>query len=218
MIKAVLFDMDGIIIDSEPIHQKAFYSAFKELKLTVPKAFYESFTGKSTINVCQQLCEEYNLSISPEDFVQLKRNYFYKIFDNDPTVSLIDGVLELIQNYNENGLKLVVASSSAMKNINRVFDRFDLNKYFTGKISGADLKESKPNPEIFIKAAEMTGFSKKECMVIEDSTCGIQAAYSADIFCVAFKSPNSKNQVYSKANLVIDDYKDIYFKNLKNIF
>lgn len=217
MTKAILFDMDGVIIDSEPIHRKAFYQAFKTLKIDVDSSVYESFTGQSTINVCQKLCEMYQPKISPEDFVELKRTFFYDIFDNDPTVHLIDGVFELIKNYSKNGLKLVIASSASMKNINSVFNRFGLNDYFIGKISGADLKESKPNPEIFEKAAKMTGFSKEECLVIEDSTNGIQAAYNANIFCVAFKSPHSKNQNYSKANLVINNFKDIYFDKLQNI-
>lgn len=218
MIKAILFDMDGVIIDSEPIHRKAFYKAFKKLNIRVPEAVYESFTGQSTINVCQKLCKMYQPNISPEDFVKLKRTLYYDIFDNDPTVHLINGVLELIKNYAQNGLKLVVASSAAMESIHKVFERFELNRYFIGKISGADLKESKPNPEIFIKAAEMTGFSKKECMVIEDSTNGIQAAHSANIFCIAFKSPHSKNQDYSKAKVTIDNFKDIYFDKLNNMF
>ena len=101
-----------------------------------------------------------------------------------------------------------------MTSINQIFDRFDLNKYFVAKLSGGDLKESKPHPEIFIKAAEASGFSKEECIVIEDSTNGIEAAKGAGIFCVGYDSFHSKNQNYSKADLVIKDFKEIEFRKI----
>ena len=104
-----------------------------------------------------------------------------------------------------------------MTNINQIFDRFDLNQYFVAKLSGGDLKQSKPHPEIFIKAAEATGFSKEECIVIEDSTNGVEAAKAAGIYCVGFDSFHSKNQDYSKANTVITDFKDIYLDKAVNL-
>ena len=88
-----------------------------------------------------------------------------------------------------------------MININRIFKRFDLDPYFKAKLSGADLKASKPHPEIFVKATEASGFPKENCFVIEDSTNGICAAKSAGLFCVGFESPHSKNQDYTKADL-----------------
>ncbi len=217
MIKAVLFDMDGVIIDSEPIHRKAYFKMFSEVGIDVPEEEYESYTGKSTVSICKKLCSNYELQQKPEELVAIKRKYFYDIFDNDPSVHLIDGVLPLIQNYYKNGLKLVLASSASMRNINSIFKRFDLDQYFIGKVSGAELKESKPHPEIFEKAAEMTGFSREECMVIEDSTNGISAAHSASIFCTAFKSPHSEGQNYDLANLVISDFEEIYYDKLKGI-
>ena len=93
-----------------------------------------------------------------------------------------------------------------------------IEKYFFAKLSGADLKASKPHPEIFIKAANITGCEKTECLVIEDSTNGVKAANSAGIFCVGFDSHNSKNQDYSKADLVIKNFNQIYFNKIKTLF
>ena len=104
-----------------------------------------------------------------------------------------------------------------MINIDRIFKKFDLNNFFKAKISGADLKESKPNPEIFIKAAESSGFKKDECIVIEDSTNGIKAAKSAEIYCVGFDSIHSKNQDYSNADLIINDLNLITYDKIKNV-
>lgn len=207
-LKAVLFDMDGVIVDTEPLHHKAYHGMFKEVGIDVSDELYESFTGKSTKNVCLQLKEKFNLSHSVDELMAKKRVLFKHYFDTDPDFDLLSGVRELIQFYHKNGVKLILASSASMNTINWVFDRFDLNQYFIGKISGADLKESKPNPEIFIKAQELSGENKENCIVIEDSTNGIKAAFDANIYCIAYKSPHSKNQDYSLANKIIDKFED----------
>lgn len=189
---------------------------FNEIGIEVSSELYESFTGQSTINICKRLCDYFNLDEAPETLVALKRKHYKHFFYSNSDLGLIDGVLELIKDYHKNGLTLVLASSAAMTSINQIFDRFDLNQYFVAKLSGGDLKESKPHPEIFIKAAEATGFSKEECMVIEDSTNGIEAAKGAGIFCVGYDSFHSKNQDYSKANMVVTDFKEIAFDKISN--
>lgn len=211
MLKAVIFDMDGVIIDSEVLHHSAYHKMFKDVNANVSDALYESFTGQSTLNVCKQVCEHFKLEESPETLVALKRKHYEYIFENDKTFDLIEGVLSLIQDYHKNGLTLVLASSASMPSIDRIFKRFDLNSYFKAKFSGADLKASKPHPEIFIKAAEATGYGKNECMVIEDSTNGIHAANAAGIFCVGFDSIHSENQDYSTADKVITDFEAITY-------
>ena len=215
MLKAVIFDMDGVIINSEPMHNKAYHDMFNEVGINVSSELYESFTGQSTINICKRLCDYFNLEESPETLVALKRKHYKQFFESNSELALIDGVLDLIKDYHSNGLKLVLASSAAMTSINQIFDRFDLNKYFIEKFSGGDLKQSKPHPEIFIKAAEATGFTNDACMVIEDSTNGIKAAKAANIFCVGYDSFHSKNQDYTKADMVIKDFKEIEFSKIK---
>ena len=218
MIKAVIFDMDGVIVNSEPLHKKAYYNMFKDFKLDVSESLYESFTGKSTYSICEQLCLKFNLSITPYELVNSKRKHFKYIFENDKSFKMIDGAFELIKDYYKNNLKLVLASSASMLTINKVFEKFDLDKFFVAKISGADLKQSKPNPEIFLKAAKISGHNKKDCIVIEDSTNGIISANSAGIFCVGYKSKNSINQNYSLADLVISSFNQICFKEISKKF
>ena len=218
MLKAIIFDMDGVIVNSEPLHRKAYFDMFEEFNLDVSNGLYESFTGKSTSTICKELCEIFHLSISHEKLMFSKRKHFKTIFDNDPEFQMIDGALSLIKDYFYNNLTLILASSASMTNINRIFKKFDLDKYFKAKISGADLKESKPNPEIFIRAANLSGFNKNECLVIEDSTNGVIAAKSAGIYCVGFNSTNSKNQNYDLADLVISDLNKISFNYISKKF
>ena len=205
-LQCVIFDMDGVIIDSEEIHKKAYYETFKNLGVEVSEELYKTMTGSSTINAFQKLVNHFNLDDIPEELVLQKRKCYVNYFENYPTLSLVNGVKELIQFLYKQNLTLVLASSSAMVNINRVFFRFDLNQYFTAKISGADLTASKPHPEIFEKAAILGGVSKEHCIVIEDSDNGIKAANDAGIFVVGYENPLVSDQTLKDANLIIRDY------------
>ena len=187
---------------------------FDDVNIQVSATLYESFTGKSTLSICRQLSSDFKLSETPQALVNLKRKHFLELFENDSGLSLIEGVLDLIKEYHGNGLTMVLASSASMPNIDRIFKRFDLDQYFVAKLSGADLKASKPHPEIFIKAAEASGHPREHCVVIEDSTNGIAAAKAASIFCVGYNSTNSKNQDYSEANKVITHFKEISFDRI----
>ena len=205
-LQCVIFDMDGVIIDSEEIHKKAYYETFKSLGVDVSEALYKTLTGSSTINAFQKLVNHFNLDDVPEELVLQKRKRYVNYFENDPTISLVHGVKDLIHFLYEQNITLVLASSSAMVNINRVFSRFGLNQYFTAKISGADLTASKPHPEIFEKAAILGGVSKEQCIVIEDSDNGIKAANDAGIFVVGYENPLVSDQTLKDANLIIRDY------------
>lgn len=218
MLKAVLFDMDGVIVDTEPLHHKAYHLMFNDVKINVSASLYESFTGQATLGICEKLVSEFNLSESPQYLVDLKRKHFKYLFENDTGLALLDGVLDLIKEYHNHGLTLVLASSASMPNIDRIFQRFNLDSYFVAKLSGADLKASKPHPEIFIKAAEASGHNPEHCMVIEDSTNGIAAAKSANIYCVGYNSVHSKNQDYSRADVVIQDFSEISYDLIQKYF
>lgn len=217
-LKAVLFDMDGVIVDTEPLHRKAYFKTFKDLNISVSEEFYTSLTGTSTKKATTMIKEEFNLEVSPEEIAASKRKYFKHYFDTDPDFDLLPGVRELILHYYENEIKLVLASSASMNTINWVFDKFDIGKYFMGKISGADLEESKPHPEIFIKASEIAGEPKENCMVIEDSTNGIVAAHRAGIFCAAYRSEHSKMQKYDLAKIVVTDFSELRLDNIEKNF
>jgi HAD superfamily hydrolase (TIGR01509 family) len=208
-IKCVIFDMDGVIIDSEEIHKKAYYETFNALNIEVSDTLYKSFTGSSTINAFQRLVAHFNLKNDPEELVLDKRKRYVNFFENDPNLHLVTGVEEIIKYFYKKGIILILASSSAMINIDRVFNRFKLNTYFAAKISGADLKESKPNPEIFNKAAILGNISKESCVVIEDSDNGITAANDANIFVFGYANKLSEGQTLQNADFVINDFSEL---------
>lgn len=218
MLSAVIFDMDGVIVDSEPLHRRAYHSMFQKIGISVSEDLYHSLTGKSTLNLCKELKDRFNLPHTPESLMAIKRGYFDHLFEADESFDLIPGVLNLIQDYHHHKLNLVLASSSSMRSIKRIFDRFGLHDYFKATISGAELKASKPHPEIFMKAAKAANSEAHECMVIEDATNGVEAAKAAAIFCVAYDSKHSKNQDYSKADLIISDFDEIKYERIASRF
>lgn len=217
MIQTVIFDMDGVIVDTEPVHHYAYVQHFKQLNIEVSPEMYASFTGNSTINIYEHLKETYNLAQDVQTLVETKRNLFNDAFDSKEDLYLLDGVEDLIKDLHSNGMQLVLASSSANVTIERIFNRYNLHQYFTHKVSGEDFPKSKPHPAIFLKAAELAQTPVENCIVIEDSTNGIQAAKSANIYCIGYDSFHSKLQDYSKADRVITHFNELDFNAIKNI-
>ncbi|WP_415060368.1 HAD family hydrolase [Flavobacterium sp.] len=217
MIKTVIFDMDGVIVDTEPVHHFAYQQHFKQLNIDVSPEMYASFTGNSTKNIYERLKSVYGLKDEVLDLVEVKRNLFNDAFDQKEDLYLLDGVEDLIQELHQNGMQLILASSSANVTIQRIFNRFDLDQYFTHKVSGEDFPKSKPHPAIFQKAAELAQTSVEHCIVIEDSTNGIMAAKAAGIYCVGYDSFHSKMQDYSLADKVISHFNELSFEKIRFI-
>jgi len=209
MIRTVIFDMDGVIIDTEPIHHAAFLKLFAELGIDVSAAEYAGFLGSSTRNVMQRLVASYSLPQAPETLLQRKRTLFNQQFDTDPSLDLLPGVRPLLDDIRQAGLGLVLASSASKATIKRVFDRFGLAPYFAHVVSGEEFEHSKPDPAIFLHAAELAGTPVAECVVIEDSANGVAAAKAAGIYCIGYASPHSEGQDLRLADQVISDFSEL---------
>ncbi|MCA6422728.1 MAG: HAD family hydrolase [Flavobacterium sp.] len=217
MIKTVIFDMDGVIVDTEPVHHYAYNQHFKQLNIDVSPEMYASFTGNSTKNIFERLKVQFNLSDDVPTLVETKRNLFNEAFDSKEDLFLLDGVEDLIKDLHQNGMQLVLASSSATVTINKIFNRFGLHQYFTHIVSGEDFPKSKPHPAIFQHAAFLAETPVENCIVIEDSTNGIKAAKAAGIYCIGYDSFHSKMQDYSMADRVITNFVELSFETIQTI-
>lgn len=209
--------MDGVIVDTEPVHHFAYIQHFKQLSIEISPEMYASFTGNSTKNIYERLKVMFNLSEDVQHLVETKRNHFNDAFDSKEDLYLLDGVEALIKDLHKNGMQLILASSSAKVTIDRIFKRFNLHPYFTHIVSGEDFPQSKPNPAIFNHAAFLSQTPKENCIVIEDSTNGIKAANAAGIFCIGYNSFHSKLQDLSTADKVIQHFEELNFNVIWNI-
>lgn len=209
--------MDGVIVDTEPVHHYAYHQHFKHLNIDVTEEMYASFTGNSTKNVYQRLKETFDILDEVEDLVQKKRSLFNDAFDEKEDLDLLPGVRELIVDLHSNGIQLILASSASKVTIERVFNRFKLHQYFTHIVSGEDFPKSKPHPAIFEHAASLSVASKEECVVIEDSTNGIKAAKAAGIFCIGYISENSHLQELAEADTVVNHFSDLNSEKIRII-
>ena len=216
MINTVIFDMDGVIVDTEPVHRYAYFKHFDELNVRVTDEMFATYTGNSTRNVFQKLKATFEINHEVEDLIQRKRAIFNDAFDTKEDLYLIDGVEHLIKNLHKNGFEIIVASSASKVTIDRVFKRFHLHQYFSHIVSGEDFPKSKPHPAIFEHAASLSKFLKNECIVIEDSWNGVEAAVNAGIFCVGYNSEHSKMQDISKANIVVNHFDELTIAQIKN--
>nr|WP_315202721.1 HAD family hydrolase [uncultured Flavobacterium sp.] len=212
MIQTVIFDMDGVIVDTELVHRYAYFKQFGELNIDVPEEMYTSFTGLSTRNTFQKLKDHYQLEQKVEDLILRKRSIFNDAFDSKEDLALLEGVENLIKDFHQNGMQLIVASSASKVTIDRVFRRFNLHQYFSHIVSGEDFPKSKPHPAIFLHAASLSTAPKENCIVIEDSTNGVKAAKAADIFCVGYNSFHSKDQDLTLADVVVNHFDELNYK------
>ena len=211
MIQTVIFDMDGVIVDTEPVHRYAYYKQFKELNIEVSEALYTSFTGNSTRNIFQKLKDIFQLEQDVEDLILRKRSIFNDAFDTKEDLELLAGVRNLIEDLHQNGVQMILASSASKVTIERIFNRFNLHQYFTHKVSGEDFPKSKPHPAIFEHAASLSVAPKENCIIIEDSTNGIIAGKAAGILCIGYNSEHSKNQDLSLADFVVNHFNELNY-------
>lgn len=210
MIKAVIFDMDGVIIDSEPLHYKVFMDYTKrKFGLTISNEEYNTFIGTSNKSIYAKLRERYNIKGDIDAIIKEYEEECIEFLLSSKSEKPIPGVDTLIKNLHQEQIKLALASSSPKKHINIILDLFDMSQYFEVKVSGQEVKNGKPAPDIFLQAAEMIHVLPEECLVFEDSKNGIAAAKEAGMKCIAFYNPNSGNQDLSRADQIVKSFSEV---------
>jgi beta-phosphoglucomutase family hydrolase len=217
MIQTVIFDLDGVIIDSEPVHFELEKQMFDELKITVSFEEHCSFVGMSSENMWEAIVNKHNLSCQPAELVQKKHSLYIDHLVNEQNLHPIPRVAELIKELHKNNFRLIIASSSPAEVIDAVLKKFNLSSYFMMTISGTELTHSKPHPEIFLRAANLANSNAKECVVIEDSENGVKAAKAAGMKCIGFLNPNSGAQNLNSADVIIKSFKELNVDFIRNL-
>ena len=207
-MKAVIFDMDGVLIDSQPYHFKADIDTMAEYGVIKDQKFYEAFAGTLTDNRMRTLRDMFGLDVPAEELIEKREKMILDIMANED-IKPVSGIPELLRSIKALGLKTAVASSSGIELIELVLDRLGIAVYFDSITSGNDVKRGKPSPDIFLLAAERIGAEPSECLVVEDSENGVKAAKSAGMTALGYVNPTSGNQCLDMADAVIDDFRKV---------
>jgi HAD superfamily hydrolase (TIGR01509 family) len=218
MLKALIFDMDGVIIDSEPLYQKANKNTFDKLGISISEEEYNGFVGTNGFYMWSTLKDKYKLNHSVEELIQMENDGFIEYLNQIENHQSIDGINELILDLDKNKIIMAIASSSIKRSINAVIDRLRLRKYFKEIVSGEDIKNGKPAPDIFLKASTLINTPPEECLVIEDSRNGVLATKSAGMKCIGYQNLNSGRQDLNQADYITSNLSELTYERLLTIF
>ena len=202
MINTVIFDMDGVIINSEPVHQKLEFQMFDELNLKISREEHKHYVGTSAVDMWTLIGDKHELSRTPEELLIYGRELYWDALENGE-VHLVQGVLALIGEFSKKKFTIQVASSATRPTVDKVLEHFYLEHFFQYRIGGDEVRKSKPDPEIFIRAAHLSQSEPEHCLVIEDSANGVRAAKDAGMKCIGYANEHTGNQNLSNADLII---------------
>lgn len=213
MIRAAIFDLDGVIIDTAHYHYIAWKRLASEFNINLTIEHNELLKGVSRIRSLEIILEIGNVQLSEEEkerYANKKNAWFVDYIESIRPEEIFPGVPELIQALRDKGIKIALASSS--KNAPRVIELLKIEGLFDTLVDGTMITHSKPHPEIFLLAASRLGVPPAECLVFEDAEAGVEAALAAGMKCVGVGSPAQ----LGKATQVIAKTGDFKVNELNN--
>jgi HAD superfamily hydrolase (TIGR01509 family) len=217
MIKAVIFDMDGVISDSEPLMDSYFVNYFKNLNLEISKDILRRFRGVSSEHFWTKLKEMYDLPNPIDSYIQDFRYEYLEYLKSIDDLKPIDGVEELIVSIRQNGIHTALATSGSKVRMNTVLDLLKMQNCFEVKLSAQDVLNAKPDPELFFLAAKLLAANPEECIAIEDSINGVTAAKRAGMRCIGFKQNDDNDQDLSKADFIVNAFDESLMKKILSL-
>ncbi len=195
MIKGVLFDMDGVLVDSEEFICKAAVQMFKERGIAVRESDFLPFVGAGEDRYLGGVAEKYGISLD----LKTAKTRTYKIYDEiiQGNMEILPGVQDFIKKCRDFKLKIALATSADETKMKANLNATGLSlSLFDTAVSGLDVERKKPYPDIYVKAARLIGLSPENCLVIEDAVNGVAAAKAAGTRCLAITSSFTKAQLH----------------------
>lgn len=209
--EAFIFDMDGVLVNSEPFYVEVEQSNFRHLGLEISEKEHQAYQGTATDRMWQLIKERHGIEHPVDELVKMTNSLVTPYFNSLEKMEPMPGVKNLIEKLKEKGIPLAVASSSYADVIEIILQKTGLKSYFDVVVSSQMAGASKPEPDIFLLTARKLSVPPEKCIVIEDSTNGIKAAKAAGMFCIAFAGPGSELQDQTQADLIVVDFGEIEF-------
>jgi len=204
---ALILDMDGVIVDSEPLHKEADRRIFREIGLDVPVEVLQEYAGTGADVFYRALLDRYGAQGDPEALHRRKIEIMQALLRrNTPPVP---GIHALVERADRWGLRLAVGSSSDDSVVETVLSRLGLRAFFTAVVTGDAVSRGKPAPDIFLLAASRLRLPPEGCVVVEDSKAGVEASVRAGMACIGFRNPRSGGQDLSAARRTVESLHEI---------
>lgn len=214
MIKAVIFDMDGVISDTQKFHGEIESSIFEKhgIKLS-PREIEEKYAGMSDKEFFETVFNKFNKKLYVEGAIEEKWDTLLKSAKGK--ISGIYGITELVKRLHDSNLKLGVASASRKEFIELVLSELRLTEYFDAITSSTEVESGKPNPDIFLLTAKKLNANPKECLVIEDGKLGVTASKRAGMKCIWINWHHKNDNI--EADKIVDELKDINLSIIQSL-
>lgn len=212
-VKGAIFDLDGVIVNTVPLHFKAWKKMFEEYGHEFSMEDYLSkVDGRPRLEGAAAILTE----LSPEEIEKAgerKQSCYLKYLEEEE-IEVFSSTVKFIKELKEKGIKLAAASSS--KNAVRIFKKINLFGILDVNVSGADFDKGKPDPEIFLTAASRLGLKPEECVVFEDAAAGVEAALRGGFYCIAIDRHNNPAAM-SGAHIIVSDLSELGIDDIKRI-
>jgi beta-phosphoglucomutase len=211
-----IFDMDGTLVDNTPYHFKSWQAFYKNHGLgeLAESTYKTSISGVPIIETLRGLFPDVD-DATLKSYLNEKETYYREIYA--PFLRPINGLENFLSEMKDAGVKMAMASSATMEDINFILNKIPIRNDFEAIIDGSRVTKGKPNPQIFLKAAEELNADPADCVVFEDSLAGIKAANAAGMKVVAITTGHKAAQL-QPSNLVIDDYSTLTVQQLAALF
>jgi beta-phosphoglucomutase family hydrolase len=214
-IKAVIFDLDGVISDTQKYHAQVEAKLLKECGINLKaKEIIKKYAGTSDRENFEKIFKEYKKPLKKVKEI-LDKKYEILIGMLRGKIQPISGVIKFIKDLKDHSFKLGVASSARKKSVEFILSELKIKDDLDAIVTGEEVKFSKPNPEIYLKTAKLLNVSPKECLVIEDAVSGIRAAKAAGMKCLAITTTYLRAEL-NEADEIIDSFHQITVEAIKN--
>jgi HAD superfamily hydrolase (TIGR01509 family) len=206
--RAVIFDMDGVVVDSEHLHYEADSRIFAHFGIRVPAEERLQFVGMSVQKFYTTVCTQYAPHLLPDFMIELDRRYRVCFFRHSE-LKANAYVYELLDCLKKKKISTALASGSSPELIDTILEKLHLKGFFDVVLSSEKVPRPKPWPDVFLRAAEFMNVLPGECIVIEDSFLGIEAARAAGMFSIGYAGKNGSSQDLSGANRIITSFRHL---------
>ncbi len=213
-IAAVIWDMDGVLADTAPHHFLAWQETFARRGISFTEEDFMRGFGTRNDAIIRNILGEKTTDAEIATVAQEKEATFRRIIGQD--IKPLPGALELIRALYDRGISMAIASSTVIENIHLIVGSLGIAKYFKAIITGHDVTQGKPHPQVFSVAAQRLGAEPKNCVVFEDAVAGVKAAKSAGMYCIAVSSTHSKEKL-NEADIIVDTLEELTVKDLENL-